>query len=275
MILSLGAGIAVADDTDAEVEPDEAEEADAQNEDEAEEESDGEDESVVDVRDIHTIIQIGDEAALETVEDWLDSDQAEEYSEVAEEAEDWLSEVEEERSEARDELTGFKEVSEDVRIVGYEFHPEEEYADIIIESDTRTSITLQDVGGTFASEDQFEFRVEPISAGNTHLQVEASEERINNDVTQMVAIAHGEQGTGTTIEIRTEDDSVLNQEILIRYSLIGLGGFTFISTVEILRRFRNYRDKGAIETAQGHAVSSGKIYGDKMEPEERGDYNDK
>ncbi|MDL0118263.1 hypothetical protein PNQ29_00620 [Halobacterium salinarum] len=227
---------------------DSPDEADSGSQESSEtESSNGSDRSSdITAQEILTILEIDDRAQVEKVKNWIESPSSQDNPELRERAQNWISNIEEQQEEKAQQLDGYKRISSAVEVVGYEFHPDEETITLLIQSEDSRIVTLQDMGATIASDSGFSYRTESVEAGVTEIQMEAQEEDVNGDKTQMVAVVDNEAQQGNTIARRTESSSFFSTVKWWYIPLAGFGGASLIF-VQSIRYIRNKEQEGENE----------------------------
>lgn len=195
-----------------------------------------------DVSDIHTWINLdGGEERAEDVQDWLESDEADEYSELKEEAQEWLDELEQESEEIEDLGGASERISDDVTVTGYEFDYQNETVTFALQVESTTTISFQDVGAT-STGGAFEYRTERLSAGQHSYTIDSEVYRAEYQQLQRLAIVDGSNQQGNSIshvhtEVLFEDAEVW----MIPFSIL-VGAFTLIGLSIIY--VKNKKDEG-------------------------------
>lgn len=172
-------------------------------------------------QDVLRVITSDLQSQQDVVQDWLNSSEADEYPDLKTQAENWLGEKEQEREEIQSNMSGYKSISDNIKVIGYDFDRTNETAEIAIEADERTNIVLQDMGATVAG-NGFSYRTETVSSGVSTFRLEAVEANVNNVYTQQIAVIDSDAKAGNTVS-RTQNASLWNE---IEWWMIPLGALT-------------------------------------------------
>jgi hypothetical protein len=196
-------------------------------------------------QDILRIVNSGFEGQIDEVQAWLDSNRSSDYPDLQSEAESFVNQVEQSNQEAQEDLSGSKRISDNVQVVGYKFDELNETVEIAVEADERTTIVLQDVGGTIGGSG-FSYRTETV-VGTERFEMEAQEEQIGNRYTQAISIADADAQQGNTIFRDSPDSGGIFRELewwmIPLASVSGAGAIV----VMIIRYIRNKEQLGVNE----------------------------
>ena len=148
--------------------------------------------SETNVSDINKWISLdGGEQYAEEVEEWVNSNSSNEYPNLKEEAEVWLSDKESSGDYVDTdnmELSGSsKQISQDVTVTGYEFDYQNETVTFTLRVDSVSSVVFQDVGAT-VSGGGFDYRSERLRAGEYAYEIDAQLFRSEYQQLQRIAI---------------------------------------------------------------------------------------
>ncbi|WP_440988759.1 hypothetical protein [Haloarchaeobius baliensis] len=230
------------DSSDQSSDEESSEDSESDSSDEQESESSGTD---ITPQEVLTIIRIDDREQFNAVQQWVESPSSQDNPELRQRAQEWVSNIEEQQQERRNQMEGYKQISSSVEVVGYEFNSEEETVTLLIQSSERKTVTLQDVSATIASDSGFSYRTEQVKAGVTEIQMEAQEEKVNGSQTQMIAVVDPEAQRGDTIE-RRDESSFFSTLKWWYIPLAGFGGGALI-LIQTVRFVRNKEQEGENE----------------------------
>ncbi|RKS83479.1 hypothetical protein BDK61_2864 [Haloarcula quadrata] len=202
-------------------------------------------EDVPSEQEILSIVNNGFESQMDDVRAWLESDRSNDYPELRSQAQGFINDVEESNQEAQEDLSGTKRISDNVQVVGYQFDELNETVEIAVEADERTTIVLQDLGGTVGGSG-FSYRTETV-VGVERFTLEAQEEQIGNRYSQAISIADADAQQGNTIFRDSPDSGGLFREL--EWWMIPLAAISGAGSIVIMiiRHIRNKEQLGVNE----------------------------
>lgn len=175
---------------------------------------------------------------------WVESDNSSEYPELRENALQFLEEIENQREEAKSDLSGEQiNVSENMNILGYEFDTENETATIVIETESTTPVSVRDYGATFSgSSNRYEVETRTIG-GVERVEIRSVPLQANGFEGHAVDIFDGQSNKGYILKDKSETSGFFDEPDAY---MIGLSAVTGAFTVAILSvlRIRNKENKG-------------------------------
>lgn len=189
--------------------------------------------------DVLSIVNNGFDGQVDTVKSWLNSDRSNQYPELQSQAQDFVNQVEQSNQEAQADLSGTKRISDNVQVVGYKFDELNETVDIAVEADDRTTVVLQDIGGT-VTEGSFSYRSEVVKNGVSRFTLEAQESDIGGRFTQAIAVSDADAQQGNTIFRDSPDSGGLFNEI--EWWMIPLASVSGAGAIVVMI-IRHIRDK--------------------------------
>lgn len=124
---------------------------------------------------------------------WLNSNRSEQYTELRTEAENYIDKKEEQR----EDLSGTKQISQGLRVTGYEFDAKNESIKINLQADSPRGVSITDLGGAFEG-GRYDYEVITVT-GNKTIKVSATRLNVENEEIQAVSITDGKEEVGNTI----------------------------------------------------------------------------
>lgn len=198
-------------------------------------------------QDVSVLLELDskNEQQVEEIKTWLESDRSDNYPDLKQRAEAYIDGIEQDREEATEGLSGSQRISEDVRVIGYDFDGNNESVVFTLELDETTNLVIQDMGA-MAESGRFEWRSEEFDAGVHRIEMKAVETNIGGTYTQRIAIADLDAQIGNTIDTVTGGGSLFDSVEPWMIPLAGLSGALTV-VVLIIRKVRKMDSEGVNE----------------------------
>jgi hypothetical protein len=203
----------------------------------------------VDAVQVQTWINGDIESREEEIRAWVNSREAQDATELREEAVNFLNDIENKREEAKSELSGDEvEISENLKIVGYDFDKENGTTTIVLESEETVPVSIKDIGNSFGSGGEVnKYSVEQRTiTGVEKIEVNSKTVKTQNYEGFMVDVFDGSTGKGVTIKDREETSGFFQNPDGYMVAVSGFAGALTLAGLSIWR-IRNKENEGKDE----------------------------